>query len=157
MAETPIILLADDPLLSNDFAIELERQMRALDTYGVRDKQGIAQLLDPFILSKERKREIPLVGDPDDKTLDRIKTFYNAIAARIEKHSGRMAGPLIHLSHEGFGRGLITVGKLVVMDRSLRDAHRFGFSSLSKMIEEADKIVSAAVDLITRHGDVADL
>jgi len=65
--------------------------------------------------------------------------------------------PLVHLTHEGFGRVLITVGKLVVLDRTLRDVHRFGFESLSKMKNEADKYLSVAIEIIGKFPDVAGL
>jgi probable nitrogen fixation protein len=52
---------------------------------------------------------------------------------------------------------MITVGKLVVMDRVLRDVHRFGFESYSKMKDEADKYLSVALELIGKHPDVAGL
>ena len=68
-----------------------------------------------------------------------------------------MAVPLLNLTHEGFGRVLITVGKLVVHDRSLRDVHRFGFASLSKMKDEADKVLSIAMELVGTHSKVAGL
>jgi probable nitrogen fixation protein len=79
------------------------------------------------------------MGDPDEIVMSRVRAFYNAIAALIEKECGLMAVPMINLTHEGFGRALITVGKLVVMDRTLRDVHRFGFPSLSKMKDEATR------------------
>jgi probable nitrogen fixation protein len=147
----------DDPVLTTDFGIEMVRQMRAIDPYGTYDKLSPAEILDPFILTKEQKREIPIIGDPDELVMTRIQVFYNAIAALIEKECGLMAMPLVHLSHEGFGRVLITVGKLVVLDRSLRDVHRFSFPSLSKMKDEADKVLSVALELIGTHSDVAGL
>jgi probable nitrogen fixation protein len=102
-------------------------------------------------------REIPVVGYPEELVLSRVKAFYNVIAALIEKECGLMAVPLINLNHDGFGRALITVGKLVVMDRTLRDVHRFGFPSLSKMKDEADKILSVALEVISEHPNVAAL
>ena len=68
-----------------------------------------------------------------------------------------MAVPMMNLSHEGFGRALITVGKLVVLDRTLRDVHRFGFASLSKMKDEADKYLSVAIGIIGSFPAVAGL
>ena len=68
-----------------------------------------------------------------------------------------MAIPMINLSHEGFGRAIITVGKLVVMDKTLRDIHRFGFKSLSKMKDEADKYLSVALEIIGKYPEVAGL
>ena len=153
VAEAPV----QDPLLTSDFAIEMVRQMRAVDSYGTYDNWPAEKVLEPFILTKEKKREIPVIGDPDEIVMSRVKAFYNAIAALIEKECGLMAVPTINLTHEGFGRGLITVGKLVVMDRTLRDVHRFGFPTLSKMKDEADKILAVATALIGEHPKVAGL
>jgi probable nitrogen fixation protein len=150
-------IAADDPVLTTDFGIEMVRQMRAIDPYGTMDNQSAAEVLEPFVLTKEEKRELPIVGDPDEIVIARIKVFYNAIAVLIEKECGLMAVPLVNLTHEGFGRVLITVGKLVVLDRALRDVHRFGFASLSKMKDEADKHLSVALELVGEHSEVAGL
>ncbi|WP_295882888.1 NifX-associated nitrogen fixation protein [uncultured Thiohalocapsa sp.] len=156
MTATPKIA-QDDPVLETAFGQEMVRQMRAIDAYGTTDNQSAAEILEPFILTKEEKRELPIVGDPDEIVIARIKVFYNAIAALIEQECGLMAVPLVNLTHEGFGRVLITVGKLVVLDRSLRDVHRFGFASLGKMKDEADKYLSVAIELVGEHSDVAGL
>jgi probable nitrogen fixation protein len=149
--------VARDPIYETDFIKEMLRQMRALDSYGSWDGQPAEAILDPFVLTKERKAAIPIIGDPDEEIMARIKAFYNAVATLIEKECGLMAVPLVHLTHEGFGRVLITVGKLVAMDRTLRDVHRFGFDSLSKMKTEADKLLSVALELVGRHPDVAGM
>ena len=157
IVESPALIEAGDPILETDFIREMVRQMRAMDSYGQYDGQPAPVLLDPLVLTKERKAEIPIIGDPDETTVACIKAFYNAIATLIEKECGLMAVPLVHLSHEGFGRVLITVGKLVVPDRALRDVHRFGFSSLSKMKDEADKYLSVALEIIGSFPEVAGL
>ncbi len=148
---------ANDPVLGTDLAVELVRQIRAIDAYGTLDNQSDAEVLSPFILTKEEKRELPIVGDPDELVVARMRAFYNAISALIEKECGLMAVPLLNLTHEGFGRALITVGKLVVMDKTLRDVHRFGFESLSKLKDEADSILSVALKIIGEHSDVAGM
>ncbi len=150
-------MLASDPVLETDFAKEMVRQMRAIDSYGTYDSWPVGRIFEPFILTKDKKREIPVIGDPDEIVMSRVKAFYNAIAALIEKECGLMAVPMINLTHEGFGRALVTVGKLVVMDRTLRDVHRFGFPTLSKMKDEADKILSVALEIIGQHPKVAGL
>jgi len=146
-----------DPIYETDFIKEMLRQLRALDSYGTWDGQPIEKILGPLVLTKERKAEIPLIGDPDDETLARVKAFYNAIAVLIEKECGMMAVPLVHLTHEGFGRVLISVGKLIVLDRTLRDVHRFGFDSLSKMKTEGDKMLSVALEIVGKYPDVAGM
>lgn len=157
MSEAALTIEAGDPVLETDFAAEMLRQMRAIDTYDTYADWPPEKILAPFVLTKEQKREIPVIGDPDEITLSRVSAFYNAIAILIEKECGKMAVPMIHLSHEGFGRAFITVGKLVVLDRTLRDVHRFGFASFSKMKDEADKLLSVALQLVGEHPDVANL
>jgi len=157
MSEAALLIEENDPVLDSDFVAEMVRQMRAIDSYGSYDDWSVSKILDPFVMTKERKREIPVIGDPDEVTLSRVKAFYNAIAAMIEKECGLMAVPMINLSHEGFGRAIITVGKLVVMDKTLRDVHRFGFSSLSKMKDEADKLLSVALEIIGKHSEAAGM
>ena len=157
MSEAALAISEDDPVLQTDFAGEMVRQMRAVDTYGTYDEWSLAKILDPFVITKAKKREIPVIGDPDEITMARVKGFYNAISVMIEQESGFMAVPMINLTHEGFGRALITVGKLVVMDKTLRDVHRFGFPTMSTMKDEADKLLSVALEIIGRHPKVAGM
>jgi probable nitrogen fixation protein len=154
---TSEILNESAPLLAHPFVKQVVTQLRATDSYGTYDTWTDCRVLDPLILTKERRREIPVIGDPDDITISRVKAFYNAISCRIEAESGLMAVPMINLSHEGFGRALITVGRLIVMDKILRDVHRFGFDSLEKLIDEVDKLTAKALGVIAEHRDVAQL
>lgn len=146
-----------DPIFSTDFVKEMARQMRALDTYGTYSGWTVEKILDPYILTKERKANIPMIGDPDDETISRVKAYYNAIAVLIEKECKLLAVPLVHLTHEGFGRAIITVGKLVAVEKTLRDVHRFGFPSLSKMKDDADKMLGIALERIGQYPNVAGL
>jgi probable nitrogen fixation protein len=144
-------------ILSTDFIREMVKQMRAIDSYGTYDGWPAERILAPYVKTKEQRREIPVIGDPDDETLARVKAFYNAIAVLIEKECGLMAVPMLNLTHEGFGRALITVGKLVVLDRTLRDVHRFSFDSLSRMKDEADKFLAVALEIVGKYPEVAGL
>jgi len=146
-----------DPIFETDFIKEMVKQMRAIDSYGTYDGWPVERILAPYILTKDQRREIPVIGDPDEQTLSRVKAFYNGIAALIEKECGLMAVPMMNITHEGFGRALITTGKLVVMDRTVRDVHRYGYESLSKMKDEADKLLSVALQIIGAHREVAEL
>ncbi|TAJ82223.1 MAG: NifX-associated nitrogen fixation protein [Gallionellaceae bacterium] len=148
---------AADPLLSTDFIQEMVKQMRAIDSYGTYDGWPVDRILAPYIVTKEQRREMPVIGDPDEILLSRIKAFYNAIASLIEKECGQMAVPMVNITHEGFGRAVITVGKLVVMDKTLRDVHRYGYESLSKMKDEADKLLSVALEIIGKYPEVAGM
>lgn len=146
-----------DPLFATDFMQEMARQVRAQDTYGMLDGKTSEQMLASYIITRETRGAIPIVGDPDQATISRIQAFYNAIAVLVEKECGQMAVPLVHLHHEGFGRVLITVGKLVALDRPLRDVHRFGFENFSKMKTEADKLLALAIGLVGKYPEIAGL
>ena len=146
--------VATVPITTRPFAKELVRQLRALDAYGSNDGWSDERVLEPLILTKERKAEIPVVGDPDEVTVAQVRAFYNAVAVQIEEITGKLTVPLIHLSHEGFGRALVSVGRLIVVDRTLRDVHRFGFPSLEKLEQDGRKVVERALDVIERYPEV---
>ena len=157
MSQAQAVVEENDEALSAPFIRQIIVQLRSMDSYGTYENWSDAKVLDPMILTKERRREIPIVGDPDEVVIARIKAYYNAIAASIERECRLMAVPIINLSHEGFGRALITVGKLVAVDKTLRDVHRFGFESVEKLQEEGEKIVARAAELIEAHREVAKL
>jgi probable nitrogen fixation protein len=156
VTEIALAVKQDDPYLSADFVGEMIKQLRAIDTYDTYEGWPEAKIIDPLVLTKERKQSIPIVGDPDEITLARVKAYYNAIATLLEKQSGLMAVPVINITHEGFGRAFVLVGKLIVVDKTLRDVHRFGFASLEKMCEEADKVLKRAQELIAKYNDAAN-
>ncbi len=147
---------AGSAALQNPFVKQMVVQLRAMDSYGTYDTWSDEKVLDPMILTKERRREIPVVGDPDEVVISRVKAYYNAIAVRVEQECGIMAVPMINLTHEGFGRALIMVGKLVVVDKALRDVHRFGFDSVDKLDGEGEKLVVRALSTIEKFRAAAE-
>ena len=157
MAAPELVVKEDDVNLQSDIVKDYIKQLRAIDTYDTYEGWSEARIIDPIVLTKERKQKIPVIGDPEEITIARLKAYYNSLATLIEKKSGLMAAPMINITHEGFGRALITVGKLVVMDRTLRDVHRYGYESLSKMKDEGDKLLSVALSLVGKYPEVAGL
>jgi probable nitrogen fixation protein len=140
---------------SEMFLNELAKQYRAQDTYGTWDGKSDATLLDPYIIDKEKRKEIPIMGDPDPETLWRLELFYNAVGLSVERRTGIMVSPMMKMSHEGFGRMVLTAGRLVVINKYLRDVHRFGFNDMDKLGEEGGKLVDAAVEMIEKFPEVA--
>lgn len=155
--EQPAVVQDGDVALQHPIVRQMVVQLRAMDSYGTYDTWSDARVLDPLVLTKERRKAIPVVGDPDETTISRIKAYYNAIAQLVEAQTGLLAVPVINLTHEGFGRALILVGKLVALDKTLRDVHRFGFDSLEALAGEAQKQVDKAAALIAEHRVVAEL
>ena len=137
------------------FIRELIQVWRAQDSHGAWEGKADLDLLEPYILDKEKRRALPIIGDPDPDTIWRLELFFNAVCLSIERATGVMISPMLKMSHEGFGRMVLIGGRLITVNKQLRDVHRFGFDSLGKMAEEGAKYVSAGVEMINKFPDVA--
>ena len=146
---------ADTEALATPFLQCLVGRIRAEDAFGAWDRKSDAALLREYVVTKEERRLIPIIGDPSPDTLDLVEKFYQAVGLAVERSSGIIATPMMKMSHEGFGRVVLISGCLVVLAKSLRDVHRFGFESLTKLAEEGTKATAAAVAMIDAHPELA--
>lgn len=150
--------LAEAPadVMQAPFIRELVKQWRAQDTHGTWEGKSDATLLDPYVLTPEKRKDLPMMADPDPETLWRMELFYNAIALSIERETKVMVSPMLKMHHEGFGRQVLIAGRLIVFNKQVRDAHRFGFNSLEKLAAAGTKAVTEAVEMIRKFPDVAN-
>ncbi|MDK1389272.1 NifX-associated nitrogen fixation protein [Sinorhizobium sp. 7-81] len=152
-AVTPAV--GDDKALATPFIKCLVRWIRAHDFYGSRENKCDAQLLAKFTVTEEQRRAIPIIGDPDPDVLWRLDAFYGAVGVAIEERAGLLVSRTMEISHEGCGRVLFTTRRLVVLSKTLRDVHRFGFSTLRKLAKTGTKLVNHAVEVIQAYPDLA--
>jgi len=152
--ETAVAVAAADPMQSL-FVKELIKQWRAQDTHGTWEGKTDATLLAPYIVTREQRRQMPIIDDPDPETLWRVELFYNAIGLAIERQTGVMVTPMMKMSHEGFGRIVLLAGRLVAVNKQLRDVHRFGFESMEKLAEEGEKQVAAGIGMVEQFPGAA--
>jgi probable nitrogen fixation protein len=153
MAEAALAVAPE--AIESTFVKELIKQWRAQDAHGAWDGKSDLQLLEPYIVDKEKRRQIPMLGDPDPETLWRLELFYNAVGLCIERATGVMVTPMMKMHHEGFGRMILAAGRLIVVNKQLRDVHRFGFDTLDKLATEGGKFVAAGTEMIGRFPEVA--
>lgn len=146
---------SEEALLQDPFIRELVKQLRAQDTHGTWEGKSDAKLLEPYILTAEQRRALPMLGDPDPETLWRLELFHNAIGLSIERATGCMVTPMMKMSHEGFGRAVLSAGRLIVVNRHLRDVHRFGYASLAKLADAGTKLVNEGIGMIEQFKEVA--
>lgn len=151
----PTAVLEKTSVSELPFMKELIKVWRAQDTHGTWETKGDLELLAPYVLDKEARRALPIIGDPDPETIWRMELFFNAIALSIERATGVMISPMLKMSHEGFGRMVLIGGRLIVVNKQLRDVHRFGFDSFEKLASEGDKYVQSGVEMIEKYPDVA--
>jgi probable nitrogen fixation protein len=146
---------SEEELLATPFVRELIKQIRAQDTHGVWEGKSDSKLLEPYILTAEQRRALPMMGDPDPETLWRLELFYNAVGLSVERQTGVMCQPMLKMHHEGFGRLVLIAGRLIVINKHLRDVHRFGYPSLAKLADTGTKLVSDAVEMVNKFPEVA--
>ncbi|MGB3291479.1 MAG: DUF269 domain-containing protein [Phormidesmis sp.] len=64
---------------------------------------------------------------------------------------------MVDISHEGFGWALIFSGRLILVSKMLRDAHRFGFDSLEKLNAEGEKLFQKGIELARNFPEACDI
>lgn len=146
----------DASALATPFLQTLVRLLRAQDSYGAWEKKSDVELLQDYVVTREQRRAMPILGDPDPDILWRVEQYYGAIGLCIEQETGLVASPMMSMHHEGFGRAILTAGRLVVLSKMHRDLHRFGFDSLSALAADGTKQVSAGAEMIRKYPDVAN-
>ncbi|MDF5724109.1 MAG: NifX-associated nitrogen fixation protein [Rhizonema sp. PD37] len=144
-------------VLTSPFIQTLVQQIRGLDTYGVYRNWANDLILKPFVITKQKKREISIENEVDPVTLGRIMGFYRAVAARLEQETGLLSQVVVDLNHEGFGWILVFSGRLLLVCKTLRDAQRFGFESLEKLASEGETLVQKGIDLSQSFPEVGKL
>jgi probable nitrogen fixation protein len=141
--------------LTRLFVDELVKQWRAQDLHGDWDGKTDTELLAPYVVTREQRREMPLMADPDPDILWRLELYYNAIGLAIERLTGVMVTPMMKIHHEGFGRVVLIAGRLVVLSRHLRDVHRFGFDSFERLEQEGAQALEAGLAWVKKYPEVA--
>lgn len=70
--------------METPFLKALVRLIRAEDSYGAWEGKPDVALIKPFLLSKEERRALPMMADPDPDVLARVEQFYTALSLAIE-------------------------------------------------------------------------
>lgn len=143
-------------IAASPFLVELVRQLRAQDAYGHWAGKSDAEVLAPYVIDKAARKLMPIIDDPDPDVLWRLELFYNAVGIAVERQTGTVVSPVVNINHEGFGRVILTAGRLIVGNKYHRDVHRFGFDSLEALAAQGDKLVGEARALMQRFPDVVD-
>ncbi len=134
------------------FIETLISQIRALDLYGVwREKSDEELLMQKYIKTKEELKKIPIIADIDNKKITDIRLVYQALALAFEKKTGVMCSVVMEMSHEGFGRVVVIADNIVLVNKFLKDAHRFSFRSYEKLEQEGEKLLENAYKIYNNY------
>lgn len=130
---------------NSPFTEELIRQLRATDQFGNWSKMSDEELLvKKYVKTKEDLKSLPIIADIDEMLIGEIKMIFKAVALQFERQTGVMCNVVMEMSHEGFGRCIVIAGRIVLVDKYFKDAHRFSFRTIEKLYEEGDKYLEAS-------------
>ncbi|MFT5661126.1 MAG: putative nitrogen fixation protein [Sulfurimonas sp.] len=130
---------------NSPFTEELIRQLRAIDQFGNWAKLSDEEVLSKiYVKTKEDLRAIPIIADIDEMLIGQIKMIFKAVALQFERKTGVMCNVVMEMSHEGFGRCIVIAGRIVLVDKYFKDAHRFSFRTMEKLLEEGDKYLASS-------------
>ncbi|MFA6195623.1 MAG: NifX-associated nitrogen fixation protein [Sulfurimonas sp.] len=141
-----------EKLEMNAFTGELIRQLRAADQFGNWSKMSDEELLiKKFVKTKEDLRSIPIIADIDEMLIGEIKMMFKAIALQFERKTGVMCNVVMEMSHEGFGRCIVFAGRIILVDKYFKDAHRFGFRTLEKLYDEGQNYLNKSHEVYAQY------
>ncbi len=76
---TAVAELEKESVTELPFIKELIKVWRAQDTHGAWEGKSDLDLLAPYVIDKEARRALPIIGDPDPETIWRLELFFNAV------------------------------------------------------------------------------
>jgi len=62
---------------------------------------------------------------------------------------------VINIDDEGNGNVLIYSGRLILLNKTIRDANKFSFKSTEDMLKQGSKVINGAMQLLEKYEEVA--
>lgn len=149
--------MSETATVENPFLKQLINQIRAQDQFGTWSKFSDEELLTKkYVKTKEELKNIPVIADIDEMIIGDIKMIYQALALAFETKTGVMCNVIMEMSHEGFGRVAVIADKVVIVNKYFKDAHRFSYRTIEKLIEDGDKMLASAVTIYEQYKPCAN-
>lgn len=130
-----------------DFTKALVAQLRAIDTYNHWGRLSDDDLIEQKFIKKKSEGGAANCHIKDESAIFNIKTFFQTIATEFERKTGELSNVLMEFSDEGFGRVVVISGKIVICDKTIRDANNYGFKTKEKLEDEGSKFFEKALNI----------
>lgn len=134
-----------------EFTKALVAQLRAIDTYNHWGRMSDEELIDKKYIKKKGSGATANCHIKDEQALFNIKMFFQTIATEFERETGELSNVMMEFSDEGFGRVVVIAGKIVIVDKSIRDANSYGFKTVEKLEIEGAKMYQKALDIYNKY------
>ncbi len=88
------------------------------------------------------------------KVRQQVPLLFQAMAGVIEERSGTMIQSTAEINGEGFGRGLLYSGRVILVLKSLRAGFPFPFTSEEKMLRYGAECIEEGLAFLDRYKEV---
>ncbi len=83
----------------------------------------------------------------------RVRVFYQAIAAYLEQEIDQETEVFINLNSSGLGWILIFCNRALVSSQFLQNAEKFEFKSVEHLVQEGEKVIESAFNVAQSYFD----
>lgn len=119
---------------------------------GLSEEDKIARLL---LFTPEEKQALSQDCTPNSKLRLQVEHVFQAMAVTLEVETERLMQSMVEMNGEGFGRAIVSSGRLILSSVTLRAGLRFPFTSAAKLEKFALNQMREALDWLGRHQEVA--
>lgn len=106
-----------------------------------------------FLASAEDKNQSDLNCAVSPKVRHQVPLLFQAIAGVMEERSGTMVQSAAEINGEGFGRGLLYSGRVILVLKSLRAGFPFPFTSEEKLIRYGVECVEEGLAFLQQYNE----
>jgi probable nitrogen fixation protein len=133
------------------FLQELIEQFHIQDRSKVYQNWSDYLLLELFTTSKKSLKNFNL--DHLNQLL--MNAFYHAIAKTIEQKTGYSTQTFVHVKNKEYSSAVVFCGGVLVVYSLIWGYKKYGFNSIDRLLEEAEKIIEAAMAKASPYLDFA--
>ncbi|MNH99020.1 hypothetical protein D3C73_517740 [compost metagenome] len=131
---------------------------RILDAYdyfekgsGLSTEEKIAQL---SLFTAEEKIAVGADCTPSPKLRKQVENVFQALALTLEIETNGLVQSMVDMNSEGFGRAVVSSGRLILISTTLRAGLRFPFTSRSKLERFALNSLREALEWHNKHSEL---
>lgn len=147
-----------DPEKAERLIRRLNDLLSASDYFGryasLAPEEKIAKL---FLASPEDKAKSDINCTVSEEVRTQVPVLFQAIAGVLEEKSGLMIQSSAEINVEGFGRGLLYSGRIILVIKSLRAGFPFPFTSLDKTIAYGVACVEEGLAFLDKYKAVEEV
>ncbi|MGG6312018.1 DUF269 domain-containing protein [Paenibacillus macerans] len=108
-----------------------------------------------LLFSPEEKQALGQDCAPSPKLRRQVEQVFQALAVTLEIETRRLVQSMVEMNGEGFGRAIVSSGRLILVTLALRAGLRFPFTSQAKLEKFALGQLKEAQEWLNRHGEIA--